>query len=61
MSKQWELHWRKSEMHGLLPDPEPRPIRYTLISVDDHVTDTTPTVRSNPAGNAAPASRRHTA
>jgi hypothetical protein len=39
VSKQWELHWRKSEMHGLLPDPEPRPIRYTLISVDDHLVE----------------------
>ncbi|MGZ4734542.1 MAG: amidohydrolase family protein [Acidimicrobiia bacterium] len=38
--QQWELHWRKSEIkHGLLPDPEPRPIRYTLISVDDHLVE----------------------
>ena len=34
-----ELHWRKSETHGLLPDPEPRPIRHTLISVDDHLVE----------------------
>ena len=33
------LHWRKSETHGLLPDPEPRPIRHTLISVDDHLVE----------------------
>src|SRR6478672_12391966 len=34
-----ELHWRKSETHGLLPDPDPRPIRHTLISVDDHLVE----------------------
>jgi predicted TIM-barrel fold metal-dependent hydrolase len=33
------LNWRKSETHGLLPDPEPRPIRYTLFSVDDHLVE----------------------
>jgi predicted TIM-barrel fold metal-dependent hydrolase len=33
------LHWGKSELHGLLPDPEPRPIRYTLISADDHLVE----------------------
>jgi predicted TIM-barrel fold metal-dependent hydrolase len=33
------LNWRKSEMHGLLPDPEPRPIRHTIISVDDHLVE----------------------
>jgi predicted TIM-barrel fold metal-dependent hydrolase len=26
-------------MHALLPDPEPRPIRYTIISVDDHLVE----------------------
>ncbi len=34
-----KLHWKKSETHGLLPDPEPRPIRHTLISVDDHLVE----------------------
>ena len=34
-----KLNWRKSETHGLAPDPEPRPIRYTLISVDDHLVE----------------------
>ena len=33
------LHWRKSETHGLLPDPEPRSIRHTIISVDDHLVE----------------------
>jgi predicted TIM-barrel fold metal-dependent hydrolase len=37
--RQWKLHWRRSEPHGLLPDPEPRPIRYTIISVDDHLVE----------------------
>jgi predicted TIM-barrel fold metal-dependent hydrolase len=36
---QWKLNWRKSETHGLLPDPEPRRIRYTIISVDDHLVE----------------------
>ena len=34
-----KLNWRKSETHGLLPDPEPRAIRYTIISVDDHLVE----------------------
>jgi predicted TIM-barrel fold metal-dependent hydrolase len=34
-----KLNWRKSETHGLLDDPEPRAIRYTLISVDDHLVE----------------------
>jgi predicted TIM-barrel fold metal-dependent hydrolase len=34
-----KLNWRKSETHGLLDDPEPRPIRYTIISVDDHLVE----------------------
>jgi predicted TIM-barrel fold metal-dependent hydrolase len=34
-----KLNWRKSETHGLLEDPEPRPINYTLISVDDHLVE----------------------
>lgn len=38
-STQWDLHWRKSETHGLLPDPEPRPIEHTIISVDDHLVE----------------------
>ncbi len=33
------LGWRKSETHGLLPDPDPRPITYTIISVDDHLVE----------------------
>ena len=33
------LNWNKSETHGLLPDPAPREVRYTLISVDDHVVE----------------------
>ena len=33
------LNWRKSEMHALLPDPQARPIRYTIISVDDHLVE----------------------
>jgi predicted TIM-barrel fold metal-dependent hydrolase len=34
-----KLNWRKSETHGLLDDPEPRPITYTIISVDDHLVE----------------------
>ncbi len=34
-----KLNWRKSETHGLLPDPEPREITHTLISVDDHLVE----------------------
>jgi predicted TIM-barrel fold metal-dependent hydrolase len=34
-----KLNWRKSETHGLEPDPEPRPIKYTIISVDDHLVE----------------------
>jgi hypothetical protein len=34
-----KLHWKKSETHGLLPDPEPREIKYTIISVDDHLVE----------------------
>jgi predicted TIM-barrel fold metal-dependent hydrolase len=33
------LNWRKSETHGLLPDPEPRPITHTLFSTDDHLVE----------------------
>jgi predicted TIM-barrel fold metal-dependent hydrolase len=33
------LHWSKSELHGLLPDPEPREIRHTIVSVDDHLVE----------------------
>jgi hypothetical protein len=33
------LNWRKSETHGLEADPEPRPIRYTLFSTDDHLVE----------------------
>jgi predicted TIM-barrel fold metal-dependent hydrolase len=35
----WKLNWAKSETHGLLPDPEPREINYTIISVDDHLVE----------------------
>ncbi len=38
-STTWKLYWAKSETHGLLPDPDPRPIRYTIISVDDHLVE----------------------
>jgi predicted TIM-barrel fold metal-dependent hydrolase len=34
-----KLGWAKSETHGLLPDPDPRPINYTIISVDDHLVE----------------------
>jgi len=34
-----KLGWTKSETHGLLPDPEPREIRYTIVSVDDHLVE----------------------
>jgi predicted TIM-barrel fold metal-dependent hydrolase len=34
-----KLNWRKSATHGLLDDPEPRPIKYTIISVDDHLVE----------------------
>ena len=34
-----KLNWHKSELHGLLPDPEPRAIRTTIISVDDHLVE----------------------
>jgi predicted TIM-barrel fold metal-dependent hydrolase len=33
------LNWQKSEMHELLPDPAPREVRHTLISVDDHLVE----------------------
>ncbi len=29
----------KSQTHGLLPDPEPREVKYTFISVDDHLVE----------------------
>ncbi len=35
----WKTGWNKSEAHALLPDPEPRAIRYTVISVDDHLVE----------------------
>lgn len=38
-SRPWNLHWRRSDAHALLPDPEPRPIRHTIISVDDHLVE----------------------
>lgn len=30
---------RRGEFHGLLPDPEPQVVRYTVISVDDHLVE----------------------
>ena len=35
----WNLNWQRSQAHGLLPDPEPRPITHTIISVDDHLVE----------------------
>ncbi|MBK5288699.1 MAG: hypothetical protein JJE46_09555, partial [Acidimicrobiia bacterium] len=35
----WRLNWRRTAAHGLLPDPEPRPVTHTLISVDDHLVE----------------------
>ena len=29
----------RAETHGLLPDPEPREVKYTIISVDDHLVE----------------------
>ena len=29
----------RRETHGLLPDPEPQEVRYTVISVDDHLVE----------------------
>jgi predicted TIM-barrel fold metal-dependent hydrolase len=34
-----KLNWAKHETHGLLPDPPARPIRHTIISVDDHLVE----------------------
>ena len=34
-----KLGVKRPVTHGLLPDPEPRPVRYTLISVDDHLLE----------------------
>ena len=34
-----KLGIQKSETHGLLPDPEPREVKYTFISVDDHLVE----------------------
>ncbi len=34
-----KLHWAKHDTHGLLPDPPPREIRHTIISVDDHLVE----------------------
>ena len=39
MTETVRLRWRKSETHGLLPDPEPRAIRHTLFSTDDHLVE----------------------
>ncbi len=35
----WRLNWERSQAHALLPDPDPRPIAHTLISVDDHLVE----------------------
>lgn len=32
-------HQARAETHGLLPDPEPREVRYTIVSVDDHLVE----------------------
>ena len=37
--RRWKWGQPKSETHGLLPDPEPRDIQYTVISVDDHLVE----------------------
>ncbi len=34
-----KLGMKKSATHGLLPDPEPREVKYTFISVDDHLVE----------------------
>jgi predicted TIM-barrel fold metal-dependent hydrolase len=34
-----EIGIQRSEHHGLLPDPEPREVKYTFISVDDHLVE----------------------
>jgi predicted TIM-barrel fold metal-dependent hydrolase len=34
-----KLGIKRPATHGLLPDPEPRPVKYTFISVDDHLLE----------------------
>ena len=34
-----KLGIKRPAVRGLLPDPEPRPVAYTLISVDDHLLE----------------------
>ena len=34
-----KLGIKRPATHGLLPDPEPRKVSYTLISVDDHLME----------------------
>lgn len=34
-----KLGIKRPVAHDLLPDPEPRPVKYTLISVDDHLVE----------------------
>ena len=34
-----KLGVKRPVTHGLLPDPEPRPVRYTIFSVDDHLLE----------------------
>ena len=34
-----KLGIKRPVMHGLLPDPEPRTVKYTFISVDDHLLE----------------------
>jgi hypothetical protein len=34
-----KLGIKRPVSHGLLPDPEPRAVDYTLISVDDHLME----------------------
>ena len=34
-----EMSGPRRETHALLPDPEPREVKYTVISVDDHIVE----------------------
>jgi predicted TIM-barrel fold metal-dependent hydrolase len=39
MTRVVKLGIQRPAVHGLLPDPEPREVKYTLISVDDHLVE----------------------
>jgi hypothetical protein len=39
MARVVKLGIQRPAIRGLLPDPEPRPQRYTIISVDDHLLE----------------------